>query len=207
VTDPFRRLLGKAKRELITRRLRAGANRDTTPPLSSEYASYGAGTLVLPPARVQLPGQIRLGAGVMLHEHAWLCLQQAPGLPAPELAIGDGTRIGRAVKIVCMGSVSIGRDVLMADFVYIADAEYSNDDPTLPVSKQPRSAPAPVTIGDGVFLGIRVQVHPGVSIGEKAYVAGGAVVVDDVEPLTVVAGNPARPIRRYDDASGTWVRV
>jgi len=52
----------------------------------------------------------------------------------------------------------------------------------------------PVTIGDRVWIGYRALVMPGVSIGEGAVVAAGAIVTKDVEPYTIVAGNPARQI-------------
>jgi maltose O-acetyltransferase len=52
----------------------------------------------------------------------------------------------------------------------------------------------PVTIGDRVFIGARAIVLPGISIGEGAAVAAGAIVTKDVEPYTIVAGVPAKPI-------------
>lgn len=50
-------------------------------------------------------------------------------------------------------------------------------------------------IGDGVWIGMRAMILPGVTIGEGAVIAAGAVVVKDVPPYTVVGGNPAREIR------------
>ena len=52
----------------------------------------------------------------------------------------------------------------------------------------------PVTIGDRAWIGHRALVLPGVTIGEGAVVAAGAVVTRDVAPYTIVAGNPAREI-------------
>jgi maltose O-acetyltransferase len=52
----------------------------------------------------------------------------------------------------------------------------------------------PVTIGDRVFIGARAIVLSGVTIGEGAAVAAGAIVTKDVDPYTIVAGVPARPI-------------
>ncbi len=51
-------------------------------------------------------------------------------------------------------------------------------------------------IGDGVWIGMRAMIMPGVMIGEGAVVAAGSIVTKDVAPYTIVGGNPARPIRK-----------
>ena len=54
-------------------------------------------------------------------------------------------------------------------------------------------------LGDGCWLGMRAMIMPGVTIGEGAIIAAGSVVTRDVDPYTVVGGNPARPIAtRFD---------
>ena len=54
----------------------------------------------------------------------------------------------------------------------------------------------PVTIGNNVWIGGGVQIIGGVTIGDNAVVAAGSVVIRDVPSNTLVAGNPARPVRR-----------
>lgn len=56
----------------------------------------------------------------------------------------------------------------------------------------------PVRIGDGVWVGANATVLPGVTIGDGSIVAAGAVVTEDVAPNTVVAGVPARLVRKLD---------
>lgn len=51
-------------------------------------------------------------------------------------------------------------------------------------------------VGNDVWIGYRSLIMPGVHIGDGAIVAAGSVVVSDVDPYTIVGGNPARPIRR-----------
>ena len=58
--------------------------------------------------------------------------------------------------------------------------------------------PAPIRIGNDVWIGANATVLPGVTIGDGAVVAAGAVVTRDVEPLTVVGGVPARPLKRIE---------
>ena len=58
--------------------------------------------------------------------------------------------------------------------------------------------PAPIHIGKNVWLGANVTGLPGVSIGDGAVIAAGAVVTKDVEPCTVAAGVPAKAVRKIE---------
>lgn len=175
------------------------------PPPPRVFGRFGTDTVIVPPARVETPECIALGDGVIVHEHAWLCVQRRPHLPAPSLVIGDRTSLNRFVKIVCLGRVEIGADVLTADRIYISDVEH------LPWvaegSEHPLTDPRPVVIGDRVFLGISSIVKPGVTIGADAYVGAGAVVRDDVPAGALVVGNPARVVRLRNPDTGEWERV
>lgn len=181
-------------------------HRDNAVPPPGAFARFGRASVIVPPARVTNPQWIAVGDEVVLHEGAWLSVVQVDPDRPPRLEIGDRTRIGRFAHIACAGEVRIGPEVLAADMVFIGDTHHGFADPTLPVSRQPLAPPRPVVIERGAFLGIRAAVLEGVTIGENAYVAAGAVVVDDVAPRCVVAGNPARPVRRWDADAGEWVR-
>ena len=62
-------------------------------------------------------------------------------------------------------------------------------------------AKGPTTIGDGAWIGMRAMLMPGVTIGEGAIIAAGAVVTRNVAPYAVVGGNPAQVIKkRFGDA-------
>jgi len=202
--DRAHRRLSELRR---SRRLAADTARDLTPPDPSAYGAYGAGTWVVPPARVTSPERIFLGDGVTVLEHAFLSVVSAvPGV-VPSLTVGSGTQIGRFAHIACVGEVTIGRDVLTAERIFLGDTYHGYEDPELPVLAQPMAAPEPVRVGDGAFLGIGCAVLMGVTVGEGAFVGAGAVVTTDVAPRTIVVGNPARPIRSWDPDEGCWVRV
>jgi acetyltransferase-like isoleucine patch superfamily enzyme len=153
------------------------------------------------------PEAISIGHRVTIHEHSWLSV--VPSIPGvwPSLRIGNGCSIGRLVHIACVGEVVIEDDVLTSDRVFIGDTYHDYTDIRSPVLEQPMADPRPVHIGRGAFLGIGAIVLQGVSVGEGSYVAAGAVVTSDVEPGTLVQGNPARAVRRFDALLGRWVPV
>jgi acetyltransferase-like isoleucine patch superfamily enzyme len=179
-------------------------DRELTPPPPSAFAAFGAGSMIVPPARVESPRSIWIGSNVRIHENGWLCVKPQPSLPAPRLTIGDGTSINRFAKIVCAGEVSIGDGCMLAEHVFISDTRYRYEDPNRPIIDQGLELPRPVIIGRNTFIGFRAIVAPGVNIGENAYVGAGAVVTEDVPDRCVVVGDPARIVRRYDAVAGTW---
>jgi acetyltransferase-like isoleucine patch superfamily enzyme len=187
-----------------SRRVARVTVRYLTPPPPSAFAAFGDGSWIVPPARVTNPDAIRIGDRVVIHEHAWLSVVAAVEGVRPSLHIGDRCSIGRLCHIACVGEVVIEEDVLTSDRVFIGDTYHSYEDPTLAVLDQPMAAPRPVRIRRGAFLGIGAIVLPGVTVGENAYIAAGAVVTDDVPPRTVVVGNPARVVRTYDPDRG-WL--
>jgi acetyltransferase-like isoleucine patch superfamily enzyme len=59
----------------------------------------------------------------------------------------------------------------------------------------------PVVLEDHCFVGVNAVILPGVTVGRAAVVASGAVVTADVPPLTMVAGNPAKVVKRFEERS------
>jgi acetyltransferase-like isoleucine patch superfamily enzyme len=106
--------------------------------------------------------------------------------------IDYGCRIGQRVKIHT--NVYIAQFTVLEDDVFLAPGvSVANDPhPGCAFSKQCMRGP---TIGRGAQIGAGVTLLPFVTIGARALVGAGSVVTRDVPPETVVAGNPARPLR------------
>lgn len=128
---------------------------------------------------------------------------------SPVLVIGDNCKMNDRVHISAHESVVIGDNVLMGSNILITDNSHGSYGEG---SEGPEVAPddreittSPVRIGDNVWIGEFVSVLPGVTIGDGAVVGSHSVVTHDVEPNTVVAGNPARPLKRWDVAANAWV--
>jgi acetyltransferase-like isoleucine patch superfamily enzyme len=180
------------------------ANRSTE---THKLAAMGEGSVIYPPALIIGHHLIHLGRDVVVHPGAFFSVvdeHQGKRYDA-RLIIGDGVRLGNDMVIACCGRIEIGNHVLTADRVFIGDTYHEYRDATRPVLHQGLHDPRPVSIGDGAFLGINCAVLAGVTIGEGAYVGANAVVTDDVPARTVVVGNPARVVRRWDGQA--WVNA
>lgn len=92
------------------------------------------------------------------------------------------------------GGVRIGNDVLIGHNAVIATLNHDMDP-----ARRADMHPAPVSIGDGAWLGSNVTVLPGVSIGAGAVIAAGSIVTKDIPPNVVAAGSPAKVVREVSD--------
>jgi len=105
-----------------------------------------------------------------------------------QIKIGEGTIIGYGCFIDGRDSVTIGSHVDMASEVMIYSQEHDIH------ASDFHAVSGKVEVGDYVFVGPRAIILPGVTIGEGAVLAAGAVVTKDVEPYTIVGGVPAKAI-------------
>jgi len=111
----------------------------------------------------------------------------------PGLSIGDYSGVG--INCEVHGPVTIGNQVMMAPEVVIYTRGHEFSDRSIPMIDQGDTKAKPVAIGDDVWIGRRVIILPGVTIGQGAIIAAGAVVTKDVPPYYVVGGNPAKIIK------------
>ena len=122
----------------------------------------------------------------------------------PSLVIGDDVCIGSDFTVSCADSIRIQKNVLLSDRIFIGDSMHDYRNPEVPIIDQPMRAMGSVVIQEGAFIGINAVILPGVTIGRNAVVAASAVVTKSVPPFTVVAGNPATIVKRYNDIDGSW---
>ena len=118
----------------------------------------------------------------------------------PVLKIGDRSFVGHQCGFALAGSIEIGSDCLIAAGTRIQDNDGHPLDPAARLRKErvKEADIKPVRIGNNVWIGARSTILKGVTIGDNAVVGTGSVVTRDVEPGTVVAGNPARVIRSVE---------
>jgi acetyltransferase-like isoleucine patch superfamily enzyme len=119
-----------------------------------------------------------------------------------ELELGDGTFVGRA-SLYCTGGVKIGKNVNVSDGVVIVTAKHDVNSPQFEARYEP------ITIEDWAWIATNAIILAGVTVGEGAVVAAGAVVTKDVPPYSIFGGNPGKVIgermkQKFDYVPGDY---
>ncbi len=105
------------------------------------------------------------------------------------LTVGDDVWLGERAWIDNFVSVTIGDDVCISQGAYLCTGNHDWGDPGMGLIVRP------ITVETGAWVGAFARVGPGVTVGEEAIVALGAVLLRDAEPRGVYRGNPAERIR------------
>ena len=129
--------------------------------------------------------------------------------PNGRCTIGDFTLLNGAI-IMAEEQIEIGSHCLISWNIGIADSDFHPLDPAQRLidaqalapffenrPPRPKLKTAPVKIGDNVWIGMNAVILKGVTIGDNSVVAAGSVVTKSVAANTVVAGNPAVPVKKF----------
>jgi acetyltransferase-like isoleucine patch superfamily enzyme len=177
-----------------------------TPDDRHGFRHLGAQSLIgFPPGDVFGEWWIAIAANILVAPEVTMSV----GLPTetldrsapPVITIGARCSIGRGTSIVGRQRIEIGDDVTIAPNVYITDHNHAYADVDVPIGLQ-YPTHEPVRIGDGTWIAAGATILPGADIGRHVTVGAGAVVRGRVDDHTVVAGSPARVVRRWHN--GEW---
>lgn len=109
--------------------------------------------------------------------------------------ISIGNNSGLGINCQVHGPLHIGNNVMMGPDVIILVSRHKTDAVDIPMSEQGFDAPRQVSIHDDVWIGTRVIILPGVTIGKGAIIGAGAVVSKDVPDYAIVGGIPAKVLK------------
>jgi acetyltransferase-like isoleucine patch superfamily enzyme len=158
------------------------------------------------------PRKIRIGNDVVVDDHVLL---DAKGVDNRGILLEDGVFLGRNTilsskngfihleeranlgfncEIFAADEVRVGKDVMLAAYVYLVGGDHLHDRTDIPVSRQGRIG-LPIRVGEGSWIGAQTVVAGGVEIGEQAIIGAGAVVLENVPAFHVAAGVPAKVVR------------
>ena len=142
--------------------------------------------------------RLRAFCGKLILEHCGSNVNIEKGAQfSVAVSLGDNSGIG--VNALISSYVTIGNDVMMGPECMIFTSNHGMDRLDIPMWKQKHADPKPVVIGNDVWIGARVTILPGVHIGDGSVIGAGSVVTKDVEAYSIVAGNPAKLIRKRNE--------
>ena len=157
--------------------------------LAPLYQHRGKHSVIHRSARMDTPPYRLFSLGNYSVIESFACINNAVG----DVIIGDHTRIGLHNTII--GPVDIGSHVNLAQGITVTALNHNFSDTKKRIDEQ-GVITNPVTIEDDVWVGANAVILPGVTIGEHCVVAAGAVVTKDVPPHSLVAGVPAKVIKK-----------
>jgi acetyltransferase-like isoleucine patch superfamily enzyme len=178
-------------------------------PEAAAFRSFGEGAALLwPQGVIYNERYIEIGEGTMVGPNTAVTAGMAPTqeMPTnPVVSVGARCIIGRGSHIVGHWSIRIGDDIMTGPYVYITDQNHTYEDPDQPIGRQ-WPVESAVEIGSGSWLGANVVILPGTTLGRNTVVAAGAVVSGTFPDHVVLAGVPAKVVRRHEAGRG-WVRA
>ena len=149
------------------------------------------------PVRGESPGSLEIGPGNSFGYRpaprfgSGRILLQGRG-PDSEIVIGSRNSFSNNISVIATRKITIGNDCLIGDQVLIVDSDFHAVDRDL--RKQSTGPSEPVRIGNNVWLGSRVIVLKGVSIGDNSVIGAMSLVKHSIPANSIAAGIPARII-------------
>jgi len=183
-----------------------GAIRPGTP-TADRFARFGRSSLINHPVSTLFGTRaMSIGEETLIGRACTLSVGYGPGdpnLPGLGLVIGDRCVIGAGAVLTAHDGIEIGDDVWFGNHVFVSDAGHGYQQPDVPIGNQ-LGHHARVRIGSGSWIGHGAVILPGTTIGRNVVVGAGSVVRGDVPDHAIVAGVPARVVRRFEAGVG-WV--
>ena len=153
---------------------------------------------------------ISFGDGVYVGPDVWLNLVDIERAAKPKLILCRGCKIGRRSTISVKNEIILEEDVLFAPSVLIMDHNHEYSDPASPIHAQGVDQGGTIRIEKNCWLGYGAVVlcsKGQLTVGRNSIVGANAVVTRSVPPFTVVAGNPAKPVKQYDPGTRQWLKI
>ena len=153
------------------------------------YQHRGRHSVIHRSVRMDTPPYRKFQLGDYSVIESFACINNAVG----DVIIGDHTRVGLHNTVI--GPVNIGNHVNLAQGITVTALNHNFADSEKRIDEQGVST-TPVIIENDVWIGANAVVLPGVKIGTHSVIAAGAVVTKDVPPYSIVAGVPAKIIKK-----------
>ena len=155
------------------------------------------------PIRLQGGGskRIRIGSRTSIQAYSILGSWERYGKDEhyePEIIIGNDCSIGEFCHITAINKITIGDGLLTGRFVYIGDNAHGSlslAEAETPPQKRHLTSRGEIKIGRNVWIGDKVSIFGGVTIGDNVIIGAGSIVTHDIPPNSMAAGAPAKVVK------------
>ena len=182
--------------------------------LTHSFASRGRNVII------DYTVDIQGGRFITIDDESWLQRYSRLSIPLiemelppsePLLKIGKRVQIGASCCFSAANNIDIQDDALFGPNVYMADHAHGHENPSISIRDQGLSISGQILIGKGSWIGINAVIiatnGKSLSVGDGAIICANSVVTKSVPPDTMVAGAPARTIKKYCHQLNQWINV
>ena len=153
---------------------------------------------VIPRAQHHERHRLSIGRNTLIESLCAICTWHG------DVILKDGASIG--IGSIVMGPVLIGENSACSQNCFISGQSHHYEDVSENFLRQGVETEQ-VVIGKNVWIGANSVILPGVKIGDNSVIGAGSTITEDVPAYSVVAGNPAKAIKKYDSELKQWKRV
>ncbi|MGK5008334.1 acyltransferase [Janthinobacterium sp. MDB2-8] len=173
------------------------------------FGRIGKGAWIKKPEQIFGASRLNIGAGVRIERGAILyAVKYYAGKDyTGTIEIGKKTFANKHFNATSAFGIHIGDEVVFGPNVFLTDFDHGYEDIRMARLETDLVSKGPISIGDRCWLGANVFVGSGVSLGEYCVVAANSVVTKSFPAFSVIAGSPAKVVKRYDPEQRSWVKV
>lgn len=170
------------------------------------FRNFGRNSSIMRGLQVHNPSGVFISNNVRIGKFARLsCYPIKAKLGS--ILIGDNCYIGDFFSVLSADCVEIKNDVLFASYVTLIGENHGMDPECGIKYGLQELTGGKVVVNDHCWIGEKVIIMPGVTIGAYSIIGAGSVVTHDVPDYSLAVGNPAKIIKRYDFEQKKWIKV
>ena len=170
------------------------------------FNAFGKKSLIFRPMRIIGKAHIEIGKSVTILNNARIEVKEENSR-CVFLKIGDYSSFGQNLHLIANQNVTIGSNVVISSNVFISDLHHDYSEPNINALDK-KCIIIPTIIGDYSFVGFGAVIMPGVNLGKNCVVGANSVVLKgNYGDGVVLAGVPAKIIKKYNQATNKWEKV
>ena len=178
-----------------------------TPLYVSKFEHFGNGSVLYRPLTIQGKNNVYIGDNTTILAGARIQIYNDKTGLKGKVKIGNNCYFGYNISFLAGEDIIVDDGVLMASNILISSENHSTNPEDKEYYMNQSLNCKPVHIGEGTWIGERTCVLPGVDIGKKCVIGAGSVVTKSIPDYSIVAGSPAKVIKKYNFEIHRWTKV